>query len=362
MPDDSPPVPLSYLIKQCHERIADPAWSLHPRLRELRAGAPGHVALEQGQHGREVRVLREDRRGQVPQRRMGSDHTASHEGEGALVSSTPKTYEGAGVLAKLAHSEQGVHYSEAQSVTQTHERKTSLNKEVEWDIGAEETIGGSAFGVSLEAKFSQHFGEKIDTGQEDTEGDSETVTKQIDYDFPPLRDTLLTLDTSSILTRADLTIIGRSESGLRITVPVGGEGYQYASTWWPHFASARNHGFVGKPGLAIFEWPTWTDFLTALEGVNTEWPEIGHYRTLSRYDRVGTGDQRDDGPTMPVQPSINALFDGALRDIHFIGKADNTADGVIEITPQDVTGQDLDALQTRLKLGDHQVVSPEGAA
>ena len=182
------------------------------------------------------------------------DHSASQEGPGSIVSSLPKTYEGAGVLAKLQHSEQGVHYSQSQSVTQTRERKTSLTQEVSWDFGAEQTIGGSAFGVSLEAKFSEHFGTKIDTGQEDSEGTSDTVTKQIDFDFPPLRDTLLTLDTAQIQTRADLTIIGRTESGLRITCPVGGKGWQYASTWWPHFATPKNHGFVGKPGLAIFEW------------------------------------------------------------------------------------------------------------
>ena len=361
MPDDSPPVPLSYLIKQCHQRIADP---LGVFIRDFASYGLGNANFDRwNKDNMVVRYPFYGKHVEVEFLNVGwdPDHTASQEGEGALVSSTPKTYEGAGVLAKLAHSEQGVHYSEAQSVTQTHERKTSLNEEVQWDIGAEETIGGSAFGVSLELKLSQHFGKKIDTGQEDTEGDSETVTKQIDYDFPPLRDTLLTLDTSSILTRADLTIIGRSESGLRITVPVGG--HQEASTWWPHFATGRNHGFIGKPGLAIFEWPTWTDFLTTLEGVNTEWPEVGHYRALSRYDRVAVnGEGPDDGPTMPVQPSINQLYDGSIRDIHFVGKADDTADGVIQITPADVTGQDLDALQTELKLGDHQVVSAEETA
>ena len=354
MPSDSPPIPLSYLIKQCHERIADP---LGVFIRDFASYGLGPPNLDHWNKDR--MVVRYPFYGKtvvVEFLNLGwdPDHTASQEGPGSIVSSLPKTYEGAGVLAKLQHSEQGVHYSESQSVTQTRERKTSLTQEVSWDFGAEQTIGGSAFGVSLEAKFSEHFGTKIDTGQEDSEGTSDTVTKQIDYDFPPLRDTLLTLDTASILTRADLTIIGRSESGLRITVPVGGR--QEASTWWPHFATPTNHGFIGKPGLAIFEWKTWTDFLTTLEGVNTDWPQVGHYRALSRYDRVGVNGEDDTGPTMPVQPSINQLFDGAMRDIHFVGKTDRTEDGVIEITPQDVTGQDLDELQRRYRLGADQVV------
>ena len=355
MPDGSPPIPLSYLIKQAHMRLAEP---LGVFIRDFASYGLGlanfdhwrkdHMVVHFGFYGKTV-VVEFLGLGWDP------DHTASHEGPGALVSSTPKTYEGAGVLAKLQHSEQGLHYSEAQSVTRSRERKTHLNEEVQWDFGAEETIGGEGFGISLELKLSEHLGKKIDTGKEDDEGESDTVTKQIDYDFPPLQDTLLTLNAPAILTRADLTILGRTESGLRITVPVG-HGWQYASSWWPRFASKQNHGFVGRPGLAIFEWPTWNDFLTTLEGFNTEWPAVGHFRALSRYDRVGVNGENETGPTIPVQPSINQLFDGSLRDIHFIGKSDVTADGVIEVTPQDVTGHDLDELQTRLKLGDHQVI------
>ena len=355
MPDGSPPIPLSYLIKEVHARIAVPLGVFIRDFASYGLGPPNmdhwsksNMVVRYPFYGKTVEV-------EFLGVGWDPDHTASHEGPAALVSSTPKTYAGAGALAKLAQSEVGVHFSQAQSVTQTRERKTSLNKEVQWDFGAEQTIGASGYGLSLEAKFSEHFGEKINTGEEESEGSSMTVTKQIDYDFPPLRDTLLTLDTAEILTRADLTIMGRHEPGLRITVPVG-HGLQYASSWWPHFATPRNAAFVGKPGLAIFHWPSWNDLLTTLDGVNTEWAAVGHYRSLSRYDRVGVNGEVDDGPTIPVQPSINQLFDGSLRDLHFIGKADVTADGVIEITPKDVTGQDLDDLQTRLKLGDHQVI------
>ena len=84
--------------------------------------------------------------------------------------------------------------------------------------GNELTIGASGFGVSLEDKFSVGFGEKIDTGEEDSAGTSETLTKEIDFDFPPLRNTLLPLTTAQAHTRGPLTIRGRRLPGLRITM------------------------------------------------------------------------------------------------------------------------------------------------
>ena len=45
-----------------------------------------------------------------------------------------------------------------------------------------------------------------------------------------------------------------------------------------------------------------------------------------------------------------------MRDIHFVGVADRTADGVIVVTPQDVTGQDIDQLAAQYELGDDQVL------
>ena len=53
---------------------------------------------------------------------------------------------------------------------------------------------------------------------------------------------------------------------------------------------------------------------------------------------------------------MNQLFDGSMRDIHFVGVADRTEDGVIVVTPQDVTGQDIDKLAAQYELGDDQVL------
>ena len=204
---DEPPIPLSYLVKKSQTAMVptlraflaswatpwlncthdESMWT--PKKQLLRFHAPGgylwggHIDVEFLGNG------------------WDPAHTVSDQGPMALVSSSPKTYEGAGALALLEHIEEGVHFVQNQSYSKTKERKTSLNREVHWDIGAEQTIGASGFGVSLEAKFSEGFGEKIDTGEEDSAGTSETLTKEIDFDFPPLRNTLLPLTTAQAHTR-----------------------------------------------------------------------------------------------------------------------------------------------------------------
>ena len=83
------------------------------------------------------------------------------------------------------------------------------------DIGVEvgTTIGGDNYGVSVEAKLSTEFGKRIDNSQTDAESKSAEVTKEINYFFPPHKDTLLTLDTRSVQTQRWLRINGVSNVG-----------------------------------------------------------------------------------------------------------------------------------------------------
>ena len=301
MTTDSPPVPLSYLIKECHLALSVP---LRVFLRDVIAdGLPTKTGRQDGWSKDKMQL---DMGGGITVEFTNPgwdpDHTDSIEGPGKTLGQDPKTYKGAGVLANLSGSSEGLNYRQEQTVTSTHERKTSLSKEVHWDIGAEQTIGASGYGVSLEAKFTEAFGEKIDTSKEDTEGTSKSVTKDIDYEFPAGKDTLLTLNTQQVRTRAPLTIIGRHLPGLRITTP--SQGIAQGGRWASFVNTTHNRGckLIGGHGW-VLEWPIWNDFLTCLNGQNVDWPAVGNFHESCRGDRVLCGTNLVSGnPTQPVPP------------------------------------------------------------
>ena len=121
-------------------------------------------------------------------------------GLGSLLDTTDKTYQGAGFLAALAESEEGLDYRQTQTVTVEHKRDVTMDRETHIDIGAEvgTTIGGENYGVSVEAKLTTEFGTKVDNSQTDEESRSKETSKEINYLFPAGKDTLLTIATRTV--------------------------------------------------------------------------------------------------------------------------------------------------------------------
>ena len=218
-PND-PVIPLSYKIKQMQVRVAREFVWVARSLISGRVGTTIDASHWQTDHmiltlGGDVRMTF---------RHFGWDpeHTDEEFGPRKLLGSSGKHYRGAGFLAALGESSEGLDYKQAQTVTSSHSREVTLDEETTIDIGVEvgTTIGGDNYGVSVEAKLSTEFGKRIDNSQTDAESKSTEVTKEINYFFPPHKDTLLTLDTRSVQTQRWLRINGVSNVGLTVSWPV----------------------------------------------------------------------------------------------------------------------------------------------
>ena len=116
------------------------------------------------------------------------EHTDETFGDRVVLNSLDKTYKGAGFLAALRNAPNPLDYRQTQTVNQEHSRQVTLDRETSIDIGAEvgTTVGGevAGVGVSVETKLSTEFGEKVDNTQTDSESKSQSIEKEITYQFP----------------------------------------------------------------------------------------------------------------------------------------------------------------------------------
>ena len=88
-----------------------------------------------------------------------------------------------------------------------------------------------------------------------------------------------------------------------------------------------------------------------MEGFNTNFPRMAGWLPWAR----GTFE-----PSFHPWPSIVQLRDAATRTVAFTGVQREQEDGVITVTPVDVTGRDLGAIQTRYGLPDDRTSDPNG--
>ena len=216
--------------------------------------------------------------------------------------------------------------------------------------------------MSVEAKLSTEFGKRIDNSQTDAESKSTEVTKEINYFFPPYKDTLLTLDTRSVQTQRWLRINGVSNVGLTVSWPV-------SLTWalsggHPPYANLVGGGNPiglvtsghGDAQRYTITFDTWQEFEEFLEGFNTDFPAMHGWLRSAETSQISTGYNTFE----PLGPHLSKIRATSIRAVVFSGMQHESEDGVITATPQDVTGQDLGAVQTRLGLPDDLTHDPNG--
>ena len=88
-----------------------------------------------------------------------------------------------------------------------------------------------------------------------------------------------------------------------------------------------------------------------MEGFNTDFPRMAGWLSWAR----GTFE-----PSFHPWPSILRLRDAATRTVAFTGTQREQEDGVITVTPIDVTGRDLGSIQTQYGLPDDRTADPGG--
>ena len=356
--DPTDPIPLSYLLKQMQHGIVRQlagfttllisehdagAWTVDSdswapdKMVFMRSGAQGWVHVE-FQH-------------------LGWDPDLTDETFGPLrvLDSTDKAYHGAGFLAALKDSEEGLDYKQAQTIEVEHHREVTMDRETHIDIGAEAgvTIGGDSVGVSVETKLTTEFGTRVEDSQTDSESRSTATTKEINYLFPSGKDTLLTVTTRTVSTRRSMRINGVADMGLTLTWPTSITDcildHIDPNAGCQHLINSGNRGLrkVGRGGPCgsdecyQIRFPAWQDFAEMMEGFNTDFPRMAGWLSWAR----GTFE-----PSFHPWTSIVRLRDSATRTVAFTGTQREQEDGVITVTPIDVTGQDLGAIQTRYGL------------
>ena len=362
------PIPLSYLLKQMQHGLVRQmvgfvtllisehdagGWTVNSdawapdSMAFTRSGAQGYVHIE-FQH-------------------LGWDPDLTDEEFGPLqvLDSVDKAYHGAGFLAALRDSTEGLDYKQAQTIEVEHHREVTMDRETHLDIGAEAgvTIGGDSVGVSVETKLTTEFGTRVDNSQTDGEARSTATTKEINYLFPAGRDTLLTVTTRTVSTRRSMRINGVPDMGLTMTWPTSITDcildHIDQNAGCKHLINDGNRGLrkVGRGGPCgsdqcyQIRFPAWQDFNEMMEGFNTDFPRMAGWLAWAR----GTFE-----PAFRPWPSIVQLRDAATRTVAFTGVQREQEDGVITVTPLDVTGRDLGAIQTQYGLPDDQTADPGG--
>ena len=360
---DDPEVPLSYLLKQQQIGFArEFVWFARDL---ISAGVGTHIASAHWEKDNMVLTVGGPYEADLVHltfRHLGWDpqHTDEEFGPRKLLDTTDKTYQGAGFLAALAESEEGLDYKQTQTVTVEHKREVTMDRETHIDIGAEvgTTIGGENFGVSVEAKLTTEFGTRVDNSQTDEESRSKETAKEINYLFPAGRDTLLTIATRTVSTEQWLKINGVSDMGFSVRWPV-------SLTW----ANSQDHppraNLVGGGNPLGLEttgrgdsqmysmtFANWDEFETMMEGFNTDFPAMAGWQ-FARGDIIN-GEQ--------IGPHIARIRAPSMRAVVFSGIQREDEDGVLTLDIEDVTGQDLCDIQTRLQLTADLVHDPDGRA
>ena len=351
-----PEVPLSYLLKQQQIGFArEFVWFA----RDLISGGVG-THIESDHWTKDNMVLTVGGPLHLTFRHLGWDpqHTDEEFGPRKLLDTTDKTYQGAGFLAALRDSTEGVDYKQTQTVTVEHHREVTMDRETHIDIGAEAgvTIGGDSVGVSVETKLTTEFGTRVDNSQTDGESRSRETSKEINYLFPAGRDTLLTIVTRTVSTEQWLKIDGVSDMGFSVRWPV-------SLTW----ANSQDHppranlvGGGNPLGLKTtgrgdsqmysMTFANWDEFETMMEGFNTNFPAMAGWQ-FARGDIID-GEQ--------IGPHIARIRAPSLRAVVFSGIQREDEDGVLTVDIQDVTGQDLGGIQTQYNLPDDRTADPNG--
>ena len=293
------PIPLSYLIKQMQNGIVrqmvgfvtllisehdaggwvvdSDAWAPDSMV-FTRSGAQGYVHVEFEHLG------------------WDPDLTDEEFGPLQVLDSVDKAYHGAGFLAALKDSPEGLDYRQAQTIEVEHHREVTMDRETHLDIGAEAgvTIGGDSVGVSVETKLTTEFGTRVDNSQTDGEARSTSTTKEINYLFPAGRDTLLTVTTRTVSTRRSMRINGVPDMGLTMTWPTSITDcildHISPNAGCQHLINDGNRGLrkVGRGGACgsdqcyQIRFPAWQDFNEMMEGFNTNFPRMAGWLAWAR--------------------------------------------------------------------------------
>ena len=361
---DDDPIPLSYLIKQMQIGVVR---ELIPVLNVLATGWVDHNCQIRSSHWTKDKMSMtiwqpyegaQDPGGgavaEVEFKHLGWDpeHTDEEFGKRVVLSSLDKTYKGAGFLAALRNAPNPLDYRQTQTVTQEHSRQVTLDRETTIDIGAEvgTTVGGevAGVGVSVETKLSTEFSSKVDNSQTDSESKSQSIEKEITYEFPAGSDSLMTLNTQTLMTRRPLRINGAAEFGVRIQWPKG-------ESWDNDIARPSIGNLIGggnpvgvkvSHGNYVIEFKNWSEFEQFIYGYNTDFPAMeGAWDRIKKYDHKAA-------------QAIVRLLDPTTRSVAFTGQQHEQEDGVITDTVEDVTGRDLSAIQKRQALPPDLVEDP----
>ena len=254
---------------------------------------------------------------------MDQDESAWNDGKEQIVDSQMVEQPANGWLIDLTTADDDLPFEREESVTLTAERSVEMASTTEIDVGvsSETTIGGSLFGVSLEEKITASFGYK-DTEEErqarsDTKA-TETSTK-IAYTCPRERITLLTIKSTDINSKKNKSWHGVPDYGITISFNNNKLSNYY---WAPKLNRGPNHKDL-HTGWHEYHFSSMNDFLTMLEGTNTDWPGMLDHGGL---------------PPM-VKQGLAMLIDGDNRRIDLDGIEERHYQQGADISVEDVTGQ-----------------------
>ena len=256
--------------------------------------------------------------------------------------SQPKEYNGVGYLAELHDYDEEVPFKQTVTVTESKVRsvETTRTLVIDWGVESEQKIGGEFAGASFEASIKEHFSvsDSTETKQAEEDSTSTEVSHEIEFNFQPYKDTLLTINTISITTKRPLNGDLVWTGGYAVYV-CGSEDIshiRFSISSWELLTDKRNKNAKDEGGGCwTFTWKSIDDFVDTFNGVNVDWPGF-----------VEHGDQVHKYPPRPQR--LAEITSDKARTSVVATTETRTFDGSISIVPEDVTGQDPDQV-----LADH---------
>ena len=235
-----------------------------------------------------------------------------------------------------------VPFQQTVTVTEAKVRsvETTRTLVIDWGVESEQKVGGEFPGASFEASLKEHFSvsDSTETKQAEEDSTSTEVSHEISFNFPPYKDTLLTINTISITTKRPLNGNLVWTGGFTVYVCGGGD-IQPLSTLissWELLTDERNKDAKDTGNDCWeFTWQSIDDFEDTFHGVNVDWPGF-----------VDHGDQVTKYPPRPQR--LAEITSNSARTSVVATTETRTFDGSISIIPEDVTGQDPDQV-----LADH---------
>ena len=285
-------------------------------------------------------------------------------GETTVHSSNPVELPGHSYLYDLTESEEPGQFSQEDTITLEQSRSTTLSKTTDFNVTASSStkVGGTLAGVGLEETINIATGLdfKTEKSQAQAESMARTETHSFSITLPPLRATLITLDTTEVASSTPFRIyavatfapeikIGdhcainypskefqqwQIDAGCWIT-DEGCYGTHKANLdWCPAKKSDAPWLYISRDGCKVsFESIDRVDEF--LRGVHERWPGMGRWGAWVYARCFHHSD---------CHAAYEALKDAERRRINLIGTQHRTYENAIEERVANVTGQDLSSV------------------